>query len=59
MMGHWLVFASIDRAGGHIVIVGALVGIAAAGGLIYALVHRANKNRAARTRSESAQGPEA
>jgi hypothetical protein len=58
-MGHGLVFASIDRAGGHIVIVGALVAVAAVGGLIYALVHRVTKSRAARTRSESAQGPEA
>ncbi len=62
-MAHGLVIANVDRAGGHIVIVGVLVVVAAVGGMIYGLVRLVGKNRAARTRSDhgadGVQGPEA
>jgi hypothetical protein len=46
-----LVIASIDRAGDHAVVVGALVVIATVGGLGYGLVRLVGKSRAGRTRS--------
>ena len=49
-MGH--VIANVDRAGGHLVIMGVLLGIAAAAGLIYGAVHRIGKKRAGRTPSD-------
>lgn len=55
-MGHGLVIASIDRAGGHIYIVGALVAVATLGGLVYALVRWVGKSRAGRTRSDRGPG---
>jgi hypothetical protein len=56
-MSQALVIASIERAGDHAAIVGVLIVLAAAGGLVYGLVRFAARSRAARTRS--APGSEA
>ncbi len=45
-----LVIASIDRAGDHAAILGVLLLVAAAGGLVYGLVRIAAKSRTRKTR---------
>jgi hypothetical protein len=56
-MSQALVIASIERAGDHAAVLGVLVVLAAAGGLVYGLVRLAARSRAARARS--APGTEA
>jgi hypothetical protein len=56
-MTHDLVIANIDRAGDHAAVLGVLVLVAAAGGLVYGLVRHAVKSRARRT--HASRGPDA
>jgi hypothetical protein len=51
-----LVIANIDRAGDHAGVLGALVLVAAVGGLVYGLVRIAAKSR---TRSKTDRRPDA
>jgi hypothetical protein len=61
-MGLGIVMANLDRAGGHVLILGVLLGLAAVGGLVYGLVRLMARNRAtrppARSRPDGADGPE-
>jgi hypothetical protein len=49
-MGWAFLLADMDRAGGHVVILGVLLLVGAVGGVSYALM-QARKNRAARARN--------
>lgn len=53
-MSYALVFASIDRAGDHGAVLGVVVLVAAAGGLVYGLLRLAIKSRANRDRRPDA-----
>jgi hypothetical protein len=48
--------ASIDRAGGHALVVGVLVMIVAVGALVYGVIQLAGRRRTARRRSAGATG---
>ena len=56
-MAHDFVIADVNRAGDHLLIVGALIVIAAVGGLVYGLVRLVGRRRASRTPSDC--GPDA
>jgi hypothetical protein len=62
-MATLVLFASLDRAGGHAAVVGLLVLIVVVAGLVYGLFQLVSRRRAGRTRSNraagSAEGPEA
>jgi hypothetical protein len=53
-MSYALVLASIDRVGDHGAVLGVVVLVAAAGGLVYGLVRLAIKSRAERDRRPDA-----
>jgi hypothetical protein len=50
-MNAGLVIADVARAGGHAAVLGIVLGVAAVGGLVFALVRRASKARAGRARA--------
>jgi hypothetical protein len=56
VMGLGIVMADIERAGGHVAIVGVLLGLAAAGALAYGLIRVVARGRAGRTRTPSRPG---
>jgi hypothetical protein len=56
VMALGIVMADVERAGGHLVIVGVLLGLAAAGALAYGLIRVVAKSRAGRTPSPSRPG---